>query len=72
MLDLQKIERLYEFGALIVYEIKYFDSIMFETKIDLRTFSEEKADSRLKELRDIGLTAAKFSYFVKFDDAYSK
>lgn len=71
MLDVEKIAKLYEFGALRVYEVSYFDVITFTVKLELRTFSEARAMKVHGELEKSGFTASVRDYFVRFDGAYA-
>lgn len=71
-LDLEIIEKLYDFGALIAYEVRYCDKLTLTIKTDIRTFSKKEAEKiRLSWIKR-GFESEIFTYFVNFDGAYSK
>jgi hypothetical protein len=72
MLNLKTIQKLYDFGALMVYEVIRFDELTFKTIIEMRTFSEETAKEKYEYFKRAGFKVTIGSYFVKFDEAYSK
>jgi len=72
MINHELIEKLYSFGALMVYEVTRFDELTFKTVVEMRTFSEETTKEKLEYFKRAGFKVTIGSYFVKFDGAYSK
>lgn len=70
-LNTEVMQKLYEFGGLIVYEVNYFDKVAFKTVLALRTFSQERALEEEKKL-SADFTVAVSSYLVGFDGAFKK
>ena len=71
-LDIEMMQKLYDFGELLVYEVEYCDRLTMTVRVDLRTFNEGVARARCQSLKNDGLTAAIATYFVKFDGAYAQ
>jgi len=69
-LDIEAMQKLYNFGELLVYEVEYCDRLTMTVRVDLRTFNEDVARARCQALKNDGLTAGIATYFVKFDGAY--
>ena len=63
-------DRLYEFGGLLVYEVREYNELTHEISVIRRTFSEEMAKSLLPmemNRKDRWIV----SYMVQFDGAFS-
>jgi len=71
-LDIEVIKNLYEFGALIVYEVHLFDPLFFKIDTVMRTFSHKAAKKYADSLIKNGNKVEIIEYFVKFHEAYSK
>ena len=56
-------QKLYDFGELLVYEVEYCDRLTMTVRVDLRTFNEGVARARCQALKNDGLTAAIATYF---------
>jgi hypothetical protein len=69
-LDLETIKNLYEFGALLVYEVRLFDKLMFKVDVVMRTFDRQAAQKYADHLIENKQLVEIFEYWVKFDDAY--
>lgn len=70
--DMDMLRRLYDFGGLLVYQVSYFDPLMFQVVKGRTTFSEEVAKAELEHLKRTGFTAGMEQFMVKFDGAFSK
>jgi hypothetical protein len=70
-MNVEKATKLYEFGALYVYEVSYFDPIAFKVKVEYRTFSEAVAKSKYDELVAASFKAEVRSYPVRFDGVWN-
>lgn len=71
MVTKENIERLIEFGGLLVYEITWFDPVMWKDNLELRTFNEDFAVSRFDSMKKNGMIVKMNNYFVKFDQAHN-
>lgn len=68
-LDLNVIQRLYDFGGLMVHRVSYFDPTKFEVVSLPPTFSEEHAKALAESYRSFDVSTV--SELVKFDGAFS-
>ena len=67
MITKNNIDRLIEFGGLLVYEVSWFDTIRWESKVECRSFNLDFALSRFNSLKQEGFEAQMVSYFVHFN-----
>lgn len=63
--------RLYKFGALMAYEVQWFDVATFCVKNDPWTFSEKKALRMFRQYKNAGLNAQIKIHEIKFDGAFN-
>lgn len=71
-LDIEILERLYEFGGLMAYRVESFDELTWTTQRVALTFSESVALDHVKRLQEAGRPAAYFAEMVKFNGAFEK
>ena len=71
-LDIEVIKNLHEFGSLIVYELKCFDPITFQTITAFRTFDEDYAKTMAEDYRKRDFYCSIQSFHVDFNKAFSK
>jgi hypothetical protein len=70
-LDTQMIQRLYEFGGLYAYEVRYFDCVTLAVTTELRTFSQSAAEAKARDVALSGFHAWVVDIFIRFDGAFS-
>jgi hypothetical protein len=70
--DMDILKRLYDFGGMLVYQVSYFDPMLFQVIKGTPTFSEDMAKAELGRLQRDGFAAGITSFMVKFDGAFSK
>lgn len=68
MITKDNIEALIKFGGLLVYEVSWFDPILWKINIDIRTFNEDHAKKRFSLMEKIGREVRIVSYIVSFDN----
>ena len=72
-LNVDVMKKLYEFGGLIAYQVKYFDVISFSVKqYGDMTFCEEKARKICEGFARSGVKAEIFRHMVQFDGAFAE
>lgn len=70
-LDIELMEKLYQFGAITVYQVSYLDPITFRV-IDLPlTFSEKHATEQLEHKKQAGFQVNLRELPIRFDEAFS-
>ena len=72
MIDQEKMQKFYEFGGLLVYEVQEFDNFSFSNVVYIRTFSSDKATASSNYLNKLGRMNRVVSYFVNFDGMCEK
>lgn len=70
-LDIEAISRLYEYGALMAYEVEWFDVVTFRMKHERMTFNEEKAKTICDQYLKGGHEARIRIIQIDFDGAFS-
>jgi hypothetical protein len=68
MINKDNIDALKKFGGLLVYEVRWFDTVACRDTVECRTFNEEYAILKLNSLLRSGFTAYMFNYFVHFNE----
>ena len=53
-LDIEMMQKLYDFGEMLVYEVEYCDRLTMTVRVDLRTFNEDVARERCHWLKNDG------------------
>ena len=71
-LDHDCIDRLYEFGGLLVYDLYIFDPLLFKKVQIASTFKEEEAKREYDSQKSRGFHAEVTSHMVFFNGAFSK
>lgn len=70
-LNMEVMQKLYEFGGLAVYRVSYFDPVIFKIVTRKPTFNEDAAKEELNQLSKAGFPASLETFMVNFDGAFA-
>lgn len=69
-LDIEVIRSLYEFGALKVYKVTFFDRLLFKIVDYCLTFDSDYAEGQYSYLKSIKYDARIETFYVNFHEAF--
>ncbi|WP_273456351.1 hypothetical protein [Nevskia ramosa] len=72
VLDVELFTRLYEFGGLMTYTVRYFDKVIHAMVDQKPTFNGDVAAERCKALNTSGTPAVVIERLIPFDGAFAK
>jgi len=73
ILDTEVMSKLFEFGGLIAYQVRYFDPITQRLVDSMFTFNQDTAIAEVNRLRQtVSPMADVTQYFIKFDGKWGK
>lgn len=71
-LNLDTMQKLYDFGGLLAHRVVYFDTVSFKEKQLQMTFNEDIAKELVEHYKSLGFPVTYYSHIVKFDGAFSQ
>ncbi len=72
VLDVELLTRLYEFGGLMTYTVRYFDKVSHAMVDQTPTFNGDLATERCKTLSASGTPAVVIERLIPFNGAFAK